>query len=52
MSNNKELVKGPALTVVVNFSVLLLRGLGLWVQVWAQTYTTHQPCCGGVPHTK
>ena len=19
---------------------------------WARTYTTHQPCCGGIPHIK
>ena len=29
----------------------------LWVQVCGfgsqvQTYSTHQPCCGGIPHTK
>ena len=36
----------------LRYHVLPLGSPGLQVQIPVRTYSAHQPCCGGVPHTK
>ena len=50
---SKYLSLGPgAVAEWLKFHALHFSGQVCWFGSWVQTYSTHQPCCGGVPHRK